>query len=419
MKEALTKNWTLKVLALGFSFLLWLMAVNIQDPVIEKRFSGIPVTIDHAEIITNRGNTYQVLTETITVKVSGKRSDMEKIRSGNIVAVADMKNLDTKSNSLIPIEVSVESETFTPNYNFTATAIPGNLEIRIEANKTKTFPLTVDTTGNLKDGYVLGNVEVNPETIEISGPESLISIISKVSAKVNVDGMSKDADLPAELVVYDGNGKTLDLTRMEYDLGEELIVSITLLKTKAVSVMFDTSGIEVADGYVLDSVTVEPERIEVVGDPLELAKLENIRIPADALVETNLTETVERTINISDYIPVGFSVKDETAGVPVLVKISVVKAGTRVFEFPVASIYVLSAPEGFKMSYGTTGNISIAVTGAQEDLDAMEDLGQGSVSLDLAGIKEAGKYTVPLQVVLPKGVELEQEITIEVLLESD
>ena len=416
MKEALTKNWTLKVLALGFSFLLWLVAVNIQDPVIEKKVSRIPVSIEHAEIITNRGNTYQVLTDTITVEVSGKRSDMEKLRAGNIVAVADMKNLDTKSNSLIPIDVSVDVYA---KDGFNATAIPGNLEIKIEANKTKTFPLTVETTGELKDGYVLGDTEVNPETIEISGPESLISIISRVTAKVNVDGKSKDEELPAELVVYDGNGKTLDLTRMEYDLGEELIVSITLLKTKAVSVMFDTSGIEVADGYVLDSVTVEPERIEVVGDPLELAKLENIRIPADALVETNLTETVERTINISDYIPVGFSVKDETAGVPVLVKISVVKAGTRVFEFPVASIYVLSAPEGFKMSYGTTGNISIAVTGAQEDLDAMEDLGQGSVSLDLAGIKEAGKYTVPLQVVLPKGVELEQEITIEVLLESD
>ena len=416
MKEALTKNWTLKVLALGFSFLLWLMAVNIQDPVIEKRFSGIPVSIEHAEIITNRGNTYQVLTDTITVKVSGKRSDMEKLRSSNIVAVADMKNLDTKSNSLIPIDVTVDVYS---KDGFEATAIPGNLEIKIEANKTKTFPITVDPTGNLKDGYILGDTEVNPETVEISGPESLISIISKVAAKVNVEGKSKDEVLPAELVVYDGNGKTLDLTRMEYDLGEDLTVSVTLLKTKAVSVLFDTSGIEVADGYVLDSVTVEPEQIEVVGDPADLSKLENIRIPAEALMEENLTETVERTVNISDYIPVGFSVKDGTAGVPVLVKITVVKAGTRVFEFPVASIYVMSAPEGFKISYGTTGNIVIAVTGAQEDLEAMEDLGQGSVSLDLSGIKAAGKYTVPLQVVLPKGVELEQEITIDVVLEEN
>lgn len=416
MKEALTKNWTLKVLALVFSFLLWLFAVNIQDPVVERRFNGIPVSIEHAEIITNRGNTYQVLTDSITVKVSGKRSDIEKLRNSNIIAVADMKNLDTKSNSLIPIDVSVDVYA---KYGFEAKAMPGNLEIKIEANKTKTFPITVETTGNLKDGYVLGDTEVKPETIEISGPESLISIISKVAAKVNVDGKSKNEELPAELVVYDGNGKTLDLTRMEYDLGEELMVNIRLLKSKSVRVMFDTSSIDVADGYVLDGVTVEPERINVVGDPVELAKLESIRIPAEALIEENLSETVERTINISDYIPIGFSVKDEGAGVPVLVKIAIVKAGTRVFEFPVASIYVLSAPEGFKLSYGTTGNISISVSGAQEDLDAMEELSQGSVSLDLAGIETAGKYSVALQVVLPKGVELEQEIKLDVILEEN
>lgn len=416
MKEALTKNWTLKVLALVFSFLLWLFAVNIQDPVVERRFNGIPVSIEHAEIITNRGNTYQVLTDSITVKVSGKRSDIEKLRNSNIIAVADMKNLDTKSNSLIPIDVSVDVYA---KYGFEAKAMPGNLEIKIEANKTKTFPITVETTGNLKDGYVLGDTEVKPETIEISGPESLISIISKVAAKVNVDGKSKNEELPAELVVYDGNGKTLDLTRMEYDLGEELMVNIRLLKSKSVRVMFDTSSIDVADGYVLDGVTVEPERINVVGDPVELAKLESIRIPAEALIEENLSETVERTINISDYIPIGFSVKDEGAGVPVLVKIAIVKAGTRVFEFPVASIYVLSAPEGFKLSYGTTGNIPISVSGAQEDLDAMEELSQGSVSLDLAGIETAGKYSVALQVVLPKGVELEQEIKLDVILEEN
>lgn len=418
MKEALTKNWTLKVLALGFSFLLWLVVVNIQDPVVTKKFSGIPVTIEHAEIITNRGNTYQVLTDSVTVEVSGNRSDMEKIKAGNIFAVADMKNLDTKSNSLIPIEVSVEPAN--TQYGFKAVAVPGNLEIKIEANKTKTFPITVETTGSLRKGYVLGDTQVTPETIEISGPESLISIISKVTAKVNVEGRASDGTLPAELVVYDGNGKTLDLTRMEYDLGDEgLAVNISLLKTKEVSVLFSTSGIQVADGYILENVTVEPEKIEIVGDPMELEKIESIRIPADALRETDLTETVDRTIDIADYIPVGFSVTDETVGVPVLVKISVVKAGTRAFEFPVASIYVLSAPEGYKMSYGTTGNVTITVTGAQEDLNAMEELGQGSVSIDLAGIKAAGRYTIPLQVVLPKGVELEQEVTIDVLLGTE
>lgn len=418
MKEALTKNWTLKVIAFSFSFLLWLVVVNIQDPVITKRFTGIPVSIEHAEIITNRGNTYQVLTDTITVEVKAKRSDMDRIKSADIVATADMKNLDTKSNSLIPIDVTVDKAKTT--YTCEATAIPGNIEIKIEANKTKTFPVTVETIGELRAGYVLGSAEVNPATIEISGPESLISIISKVAARVQLDGQSQDTVLPAEMVVYDGNGKALDLTRMEYSLGDAgLTVSISLLKTKEVGVVFDTSGIQVADGYVLEGISVEPEKIEIIGKPSDLESVEQISIPAEALSETDLVETVERTVDISGYIPQKFSVTDTTAGVPILVKISVVKAGTRVFEFPVSTIYVLSAPEGFKMTYGTTGNIRIAVTGAQEDLDAMTELDQGSVSIDLAGIKAEGEYTVPLQVVLPNGVELEEEVTVNIILEEE
>lgn len=418
MKEALTKNWTLKVIALGCSFLLWLIVVNVQDPVTTKKFSGIPVTVTHAEIITNRGNTYQVLTDSVTVEVKAKRSDINKIKPFDIIATADMKNLDTKSNALIPIDVEVDRTKTT--YSCEATAIPGNIEIKIEANKTRTFPITIETVGELRSGYVLGSAEVNPATIEISGPESLISIISKVAARVKLDGQSVDSELPAEMVVYDGNGKALDLTRMEYSLGDVgLTVNISLLKTKEVGVVFDPSGIRVAEGYVLGSLTVEPEKIEIVGKPEELEKLENIYIPAEALTETNLSETVERTVDISNYISSKYSVKDTTAGAPVLVKISVVKAGTRVFEFPVASIYVLSAPDGFKMTYGTTGNLRIAVTGAQEDLDAMSELEQGSVSIDLAGVKTAGEYTVPVQVVLPIGVELEEQLMVSVVLEEE
>ena len=59
MKRALTKNWGLKLLAFVFSVLLWIIVMNIEDPVDERTFSGIQVTVTHPEIVTNPGNTYQ------------------------------------------------------------------------------------------------------------------------------------------------------------------------------------------------------------------------------------------------------------------------------------------------------------------------------------------------------------------------
>lgn len=419
MREALTKNWGFKVLALGFSFLLWLAVVNVQDPVMTKTFTGVPVTVVHPEIITNRGNTYQVVegTETVSVVVKAKRSDMEKLRADSIVATADMKNLDTKSGTLIPIDVTI---TASVRNSYEAYATPGNIQIQIEANKTKSFPITVSTSGNLKDGYVLGEAKANPEKIEISGPESVVTSIDKVVASVQLNGESEDTELEARLEIYDANGKSIAMTTLEDNLnGETVKVSITVQQKKNVAVYFDTSGIQVADGYVLEDVSAEPETIEVVGEADELDKIDSIKVPAEALQETNLAETVERTVDVANYIPRGLRVLDETKGAPVVVKITVAKAGTKRFEFPVGSISVLNLPNGYKVSYDTTGNIEIAVIGTKEELDSMSELEQGSVYINLIDMKSEGSYTVPLEIVLPNGVQLDHEVTIGVTLEKE
>ncbi len=419
MREALTKNWGFKVLALGFSFLLWLAVVNVQDPVMTKTFTGVPVTVVHPEIITNRGNTYQVVegTETVSVVVKAKRSDMEKLRADSIVATADMKNLDTKSGTLIPIDVII---TASVRNSYEAYATPGNIQIQIEANKTKSFPITVNTSGNLKDGYVLGEAKANPEKIEISGPESVVTSIDKVVASVQLNGESEDTELEARLEIYDANGKSIAMTTLEDNLnGETVKVSITVQQKKNVAVYFDTSGIQVADGYVLEDVSAEPETIEVVGEADELDKIDSIKVPAEALQETNLAETVERTVDVANYIPRGLRVLDETKGAPVVVKITVAKAGTKRFEFPVGSISVLNLPNGYKVSYDTTGNIEIAVIGTKEELDSMSELEQGSVYINLIDMKSEGSYTVPLEIVLPNGVQLDHEVTIGVTLEKE
>ena len=45
-------------------------------------------------------------------------------------------------------------------------------------------------------------MKVNPEKITITGAESTVKSIDKAVAKINVDGISKDEELTAELVLY-------------------------------------------------------------------------------------------------------------------------------------------------------------------------------------------------------------------------
>lgn len=413
MKKALTNNLGLKLIALGCSILLWFIVVNLSDPVTEKVYTGIQVSVVHPEIVTNQGNTYQILNESnvTSVTVQAKRSIIEKIKAEDIKAVADMRKMDMRS--LIPIDVTISSY----SGKYVAEANTKNVQVKIESGKSETFPITAISSGTPRDGYEIGVLQSDPEKIKISGPESVIDSIDKVVAEVNVSGLSKDVELAADLVLYDAAGRIIDATQIEHNLGEEgLQVKVTLLHSKTVPVEFDTSMIEPADGYHFTGITVQPTNVQVVGTTEELEEIEKIEVPADELAETGLTESVEKTVDITPYLP-SWAKTDENASVPVLVKIAIEKYGTKTIEFPMNSISMVNVPKGYKATYPEQGNVEIVVTGEKEVLSDFT-LEKGTVSINLINCKTAGTYDVPLQVTLPSGVTLEKEITIQITLEE-
>ena len=55
MKKKITNNLDLKILALFFSVILWLIVVNIDDPVKTVTFSGVEVKILNGDELTKKG----------------------------------------------------------------------------------------------------------------------------------------------------------------------------------------------------------------------------------------------------------------------------------------------------------------------------------------------------------------------------
>ena len=185
-----------------------------------------------------------------------------------------------------------------------------------------------------------------------------------------------------------------------------------------IPVRVDTSKVVPAADYILSNVSIQPETVTVIGTPSQLDEIDMVNVPAEALEISGLTESVERTIDIVDYLPTWAKPTDENAGMPVVVRIGIVRSGTKSFEFPVSSISLLNVPKGYKVSYQTDGTIEIVVSGSEAALNRFE-LEQGSVSINLVNIKTAGNYNVPVQVTLDKGVVLYKEVTVPITLEED
>ena len=170
MKERLKNNWGLKVLAFVIAVMLWFIVVNIDNPIKQEVYRNIPVTVINTEVLAEEQQTYQIVddTQTVSVTITAHRSVLQKIEAEDIVAVANMKELTLKTQ--IPIDVSVEGHKVQ-----SAEANPRNLQIKLEDEEIKKFPIVPTTTGTVRDGYALGEIKAVPEKVSIRGPKSVIA----------------------------------------------------------------------------------------------------------------------------------------------------------------------------------------------------------------------------------------------------
>lgn len=408
-KYKFTNNLGLKVMALVFSAFLWLIVVNVDDPVETSTFRNIPVTVKNPEIVTNEGKTYKILddTQTVSVVVKAKRSVLSKLSANNIVATADMSEMQI--DSLIPIRATI------PGYEgrYTTEVMPVNLRVKTEDQTKNVFPLTVSASGTPRDGFVVGEMTTNPEKITVRGAESLVNSIDKAVAKVDVSGLSKTTVLQAELIYYDSNGNVVDRSQLKDNLGSEgITVNVQMLNTKSVALNFGVSGIP-ETGYIFSGLTCEPDKIQVSGTAEVLEGFEELEIPASEIDITGAAEKLEKTIDILPYLPEGTQLVDETAN-NIVVTISIEQEGTRTIELSVEAIRVNNLQNNLRVSFDENTDIELQFKGVQEVLDSLDI--RNAASIDLKAYTKPGTYEVPVNIETAANITLTKKPTVNVVL---
>lgn len=413
-KYKITTNLGLKVIAFIFAVFLWFIVVNFDNPVGSSTFRDIPVQILNEDIITSAGEVYQVEGDkTVTVVVYATREVRQKLTSDNIVATADIKQIDS-TGRLVPIEVTINGFS---GETITAEAIPRNLTIQREKSGKKVMSLTVDTGGiNLADGYILGDASVEPDQVTITGAESVLEQVDRAVARVDdVSGVSEDSVLPASLVLYDANGNELNQTQIGNNLGEKgLSVSVEVLKVKGIPVVFGVTG-SPAEGYKYTGCISTPESVQVCGKSEDIDKISEIDVPASAVDISGASAPIELTVDITQYLPEGVNLVDENSG-NVTVTVKIEQEGTLSIDFMVSSIRINNLAENLQVSYEPDAEITFRFTGDEALLDTLDI--SNAVSVDLSDYDEAGTYDVPVRVNLPAGISQDGQVTVQLTLEE-
>ena len=425
MKNKLTHNLGLKILALVFSIGLWFVVNNITDPTIKKPFTNIPVEIINEEMLTNEGKVYEVLedTDVINVSVIGKKSVLDYITKDDIKAVADLSEL-TFMNT---VSIKVSSAKYNSELEFTTSV--DNLKLSIEDIKRVQMIINTSTSGVPAEGYIVGTVTPSQNVVRLSGPESLISQIDHVEAVANIAGYSTDINSSVELKLCDKDGNEIKSNSIKMNIAT-INVAVTILGTKEVPLNFIVQG-EPAEGYVVsDEIITVPEKVTIAGRKNALENVSEITVVDSALKVDNMSKDLTEIINIKKYLPSGVQFADSTFNGNVSVTVGIEPLVTHEYAVPVENFAIGNVPEGFKASIKeleneNIKNYKISLSGIEQDMKKIDEkdiIGviDMQVLAEKQGIEEwtAGSYVSEITFNLPEDIIIEEPYSFTIILED-
>ncbi|MBO4898940.1 MAG: hypothetical protein J5509_01485 [Lachnospiraceae bacterium] len=384
LKHKLFDDWGLKLGSVVFAILVWFIVTNFNDPVVQYRVYNVKVSFRNTNVITDQGQTYEVLDDTNvidTVTVTGPRSVIDALNEENIVAVADFKDLTLQNTVAIKLS--------TNKYSSQIESIRGTIDtvqLNIENLKTKTLALSTVTSGTVSDGYTIGEVTTDENQVRISGPESVIDEIVRAEVNVPVTGFSQDIITDVDIVLMDANGEPVQSGYITSNISK-VRVKVELLQTKRVGVVFSTSG-TAADGYeATGTVTCDPDTILVAGRASVLQNLDNI-VVEDPINITGQAGNMMTLVDIKDSLPSGVKLADTSFDGKISVTVYIDKTTTRMMQLSADEIRWVNVPEGYTVEIvDPEDKYNVTFEGLQKNLDALQ-VSNIIASADLQNILE-------------------------------
>ena len=414
----------LGVVSLVIAFFVWLIVMNVSDPVRTKTFASIPVSVSNASYVESKGLSYKIADgfQNISVTVKSNTSIIERLSTSSIVANADLTQIIDFNSDPVMVPVTVQIPGVSTD---SITANPRNIEISLEDMVSQDFVINT-TAGDTSpaNGYEIGSISATPEKLTLRGPKSMIERIDKVVAQVDVTGLKTDATLGTTIRVFDKNGDVLSDSRMNYltpNIGfDDIRVRVTLDEVLSdVPIVAQSYGTP-AEGYTVGDISVTPSTIQLVGseDALDAFRADGGKIVIDsdskAVDISGASSDQDINVKITDYLPADLRLAADLTD-KVVVNVKILEQNTKSFEIETKNIRQDNLPDSLNAVFKES-QLDVRVKGSDEKLARLstDDI---SASVDLSGVK-AGDVTLPVSISLPDGYELASQVTADLTISA-
>ena len=407
MKHRILDNLGLKIMALIMAFAVWLAVVNANDPVITRTVTGIPVALTNTAYVETLGQScmMQESNNTVNVTLTGHRSVIEPLTKDHIRAEADLTQIVNLDADPIMVPVNVTAGNID---QASIKTTPGNIAVVLEEMQSSDFMIT-PTTGDTKPfntSYQVGAMSAEPESITVTGPASLIRIIDRVTAPVDVSSFVSDTSVESGIVIYDKNGQQFSAVQMDalrMSLANDTVkVDVDIWNVVSdISLRGRTTG-EPADGFRVGEITVTPSVISIAGTESAIAAIQesgsSIALPDELVDVSGATEDVESRIDLTKVLPEGTKLADNAAETA-LVTVEILALDSRTFELPTNEIEHVGLDEGLAVVF-QRDKFKVRLQGTGEKFDTLK-VSDIKASIDFSDMEEGTQIEVPVEITTP------------------
>ena len=365
------------LLSVIIAFGLWLYVITNVSQETEYTIYNIPVVMEGESVLTERNLMITgISADDVDLTLSGNRSDLAKVNSGNMILKADLTKIyEPEEDKILPYTPVYPSDVAS-NALTIENRYPANIYITVEARRNKEVPVEVVWKGSTPDGFMSDreNRILDYSSVTVVGPASVADLIEKAVIEVDLTEQRESISQDYRYTLCDAQGNPVDAKLITTNV-ENIHLDVKIQMVKEVKLVAEI----VYGGGATEkntTVTIEPAVIrlsggsavlEELGDSISLGKIDlsAIEESQELTIPFTLPEDVTNLSNITEA------------------KVDVKFAGLLVKKFEVENIEAVNVPEGLKAEI-MEEKITVYLRGTVMDLSKVmpEDL---VVRVDLTG----------------------------------
>jgi len=372
------------VLSLLIAIGIWAYVIGETNPTATKVYRDVPIQLANQQVLEANGLAISdVSAETLNVTLTGTRANINKTDISDITAWVDLADVAMGENQLrvsirVPDNVDIEDKSL------------NKITITVDKRVSKEFKINPEYEGTFPTEEEPITVEMNRDSVTVTGAASLVEKVDHVCAKVSEGEVSEELrTIGCALVPVDEKGA--EIKRLELSAKS---VQITAELATVKTVTLKVPVVDYSDGLDEKKITA-PKTITIKGKSSTLDSIESVTCePVD------ITEIEEDTVlTVKPVLPEGVQVSSRSSET-LRVKITVIKIQTKTFDFEAGEIQLKGLDENLNAEIKEDGTIKVSVSGKAEQLDAIEkeDI---TLSVDLTDL-EKGTHQVVLAVTCGK-----------------